>query len=159
MPATVVSHDSFFVTSFSLGIAKMWSTIFSHSKLTEILGNLSRIYFIKKTSKLLKCLISRSIWKIQRQQFEKLIRLSTSFFDALHLSIIGNQRRFVAQFSCLLGHSVVPALYSLIQVYPQRMKIQRRLYSICLSLNLHLRFLADVKCIWSISVKSEEGFI
>ena len=76
----------------SLRIYKMWSTMFLPSELTEILGNSSRIQFIKTQQ---NCSSS--------MDFE-------SFFGALYiiyqLSEIKDDIQVVSQFPCLLEHPV-----------------------------------------------------
>ena len=73
----------------------MWSTNFLPSKLTEILGNLSRFQLLKN---LQKCLIS-SILKIQRRFSPNFGKLIIFWCNVCHLSVIGNQRRYSSRLS------------------------------------------------------------
>ena len=86
----------------SLGISKMWSIIFSPSKLTEISGNLAKFQLIKNQQ---NCKNVKKVDHILESPLD-----IQSYFDSLYvisqLSQIKDDIQVVSQFPCLLGHPV-----------------------------------------------------
>ena len=96
----------------SLGVSKLWSTIFLPSKLTEILEICqdSSLLKINKTVQMFNISVNFKDTK----KVDHILKISSDFqslFDALYviyqLSEIKDDIQAVSQFPCLLGHPVV----------------------------------------------------